>query len=147
MEWQELMRDVISETLEKMFFTIVEFEGEEENQPDQQLTTHINLKSEENKEVITIVISLNLSFARQLTADFLGKIADDITETDTEDCMKELANMTGGGMVAKLGGSYKLELPQPGEPSTEGGNAQEEIPLFVLGSPVGKVRLYKETSS
>lgn len=143
MDWQEVMKDVISEILEKMFFNVVEFEGEEEGREEGEISTHISLKSQ--KDSITVVISLNQSFARQLTADFLGKIVGAITDADTEDCMKELANMIGGGIVARIGG-YKLELPQLGEPPLGSSKEESIVPIFVLGTPVGKIRMYKEVS-
>ncbi len=143
MQLVELMKEAIFNTLEKMFFTLVEFEGDVESssyEGEPKECSYIEVKCE--GKVITISIELGNSFARTLTADFLGIIKDEVREEDVVDCMKELANMVGGNFIA----SYKydkcaLGLPKFGNPNLGSGNI-EKVPLYVLGERIGTLRVY-----
>lgn len=149
MKLEELTKEVIFETLEKMFFSIVEFEGEDNVIPMPYRTAHISLHSE--SETILIVISLEMSYSRQITADFLGKIVDETTDSEAEDCIKELTNMIGGGIIARLGGNFRSDLPQSGEPPVESKNLCQgenvNIVFYILGSPVGNVQVHRATKT
>lgn len=142
MQWGELTKEAISKTLEKMFYTLVEFEGPgEEADWDQRkkLSSYIKLSGE---DTVIIIITLAESSAFQLAADFTGVVVNKVKREEVEDCIKELANMVGGYCISSTGGKYSLGLPQVGYPKEiDGKDCGWAIPLFVLGEKWGEVKV------
>jgi CheY-specific phosphatase CheX len=57
------------------------------------------------------------AFARNLAASILGSDASDITDMQSEEALRELANIIGGSVITALGGSdcrFSLGLPRLG---------------------------------
>ncbi|MCX7822276.1 MAG: chemotaxis protein CheX [Syntrophobacterales bacterium] len=143
MRWAELMKEAISNTLEKMFYTLVEFDGsdEESNWKDKKrVVSHIKLTGQDSMLVITVDLLEAVAF--QIAADFMGVVVEKVKQEDMEDCLKELANMIGGYCVSSSKGKYSLGLPQIGYPSeTMIGSFCWTIPLFILGEKCGEVTI------
>lgn len=144
MKLVELMREVISNTMEKMFYTLVEFEGTDDSSSwknMEKIASHVKLSSE--KSALFIIIVLSEPFAFQMAADFVGVVLDKVKREDVEDCIKELANMIGGNCISSTIGKYSLELPKIGYPDeiTINHNNCRNINMFVLGEKVGEVIL------
>jgi hypothetical protein len=106
-----VLKDVISEVLETMFFAVVEFEQYESGNHPFDYESEIRLHNHDGEIVISLKVSEE--FARMITADFLGIEQDQIKDDDIEDCMKELANMVGGGYHAKINDvHWRLGIPK-----------------------------------
>lgn len=57
------------------------------------------------------------TFARNLAASILGSDAADVTDVQSEEALRELANIVGGSVITALGGSdcrFSLGLPKLG---------------------------------
>ena len=57
------------------------------------------------------------AFARNLAASILGTDASDVTDVQSEEALRELANIVGGSVITALGGSdcrFSLGLPRLG---------------------------------
>ncbi len=145
MSWVELTKDAISEVMETMFFNVVEFVGDEDNLTDNLATSHIELESPDVR--LMLMVKFDVEFAKQVTADFLGLIPEEVEESDVEDCMKELANMLAGSVIARSGIKFVLKLPVYGEPEPPDGDYTcSETPLFVFGSRVGTLTVCERAS-
>ena len=70
LEWEQVLKDVISEVFETMFFAIVEFEkcGPADRSFDYE--SEIDLQNREG--CIAICLQVSKEFARMITAGFLG---------------------------------------------------------------------------
>jgi hypothetical protein len=121
-EWEQVLKDVISEVLETMFYSMVEFEQFEPPDHPFDYKSEIDLLNHEGRVVISLQVSEG--FARMITADFLGIGENQVKEDDIEDSMKELANMVGGGYHARINDpNWQLGIPmawkiEPGAPDT-----------------------------
>lgn len=65
------------------------------------------------------------SFARNLAASILGADASDVSDLQSEEALRELANIVGGSVITALGGSdcrFSLGLPQLGRAEAAGDN-------------------------
>jgi CheY-specific phosphatase CheX len=63
------------------------------------------------------------SFARNLAASILGADASEISDLQSEEALRELANIVGGSVITALGGSdcrFSLGLPQLGRAQSDG---------------------------
>lgn len=63
------------------------------------------------------------SFARNLAASILGAEPNDITDVQSEEALRELANIVGGSVITALGGSdcrFSLGLPRLGRGGASG---------------------------
>jgi len=99
-EWEQVLKEVISEVLETMFYAMVEFEQSATGNHPFDFESEILLTNSDGKIVISLQVSEE--FARMTTADFLGIGQDQIKDDDIEDSMKELANMVGGLYHARI---------------------------------------------
>ncbi len=110
LEQEQVLRDVISEVLEAMFFAMVDFEECGQGRPF-DYESEIHLLNHNGR----IAISLRVSegFARMLTANFLGIEEYQVNDDDLEDSLKELANMVGGGYHARINHpDWQLGIPR-----------------------------------
>ena len=98
LEWEQVLKDVISEVLETMFFAMVDFE---ECGPVQSFDYESEIHLLNHKGSIAITLRVSKEFATMLTADFLGIEEHQVNDDDLEDSLKELANMVGGGYHAQ----------------------------------------------
>lgn len=138
-EWEPVLKDVISEVLETMFFCMVEFESGECGNEAFEYGAEICLLNHEGRMAISLQVSGD--FARSLTANLLGINEEDVGEDDLHDALRELANMVGGGYHARVNNSdLRLGIPRAwkmsademnGTPTTAG------LRLECFGEPVG----------
>ena len=100
LEWEQVLKDVISEVLETMFFSMVEFQecGPADRSFDYE--SEIELLNHDGRMVISLRVSEE--FARMITASFLGIEENQVKDDDLVDSLKELANMVGGGYHAQI---------------------------------------------
>jgi len=136
---------VISEVLETMFYAMVDFEQFEPWDHPFDYKSEIHLSNHEGRIVVSLQISEE--FARMITADFLGIRQDQVKEDDIEDCMKELANMVGGGYHARINDTtWQLGIPrawkiEPGAPDTDKDAAG--LGFGFMGQSAGLARLIR----
>ena len=117
-ECEQMMKDVISEVLETMFFAMVEFDECEPGRPF-DYESEIHLVSD--KQRIAISLRVSGEFARMITANFLGIEEYQVNEDDLEDSLNELANMVGGGYHAHINDpAWQLGLPRVWKIGVEG---------------------------
>ena len=111
---KEVLRDVISEVFETMFFADVDFEEREGAGRAFEYGSETRLENHDGCIVLTMQISEK--FARMITANFLGMEearANEIDEDDLVDSLRELANMVAGGCHAHANDSdWKLGIPR-----------------------------------
>lgn len=108
--WQETMKDAISEVLETMFFTPVEFAGALPPQPHFDCGSIIFMtKDDITHEAAVYFVG---PYARMITANLLGKMDEEVNHEEIADAIKELANMVGGSFIFQGGlKDFKLSLP------------------------------------
>jgi hypothetical protein len=105
-----VLKDVISEVIETMFFSVVEFQDCERVDRSFDFESEIELQNHDGR----IFISLQLSeeFARMITAGFLGIEEHQVKDEDLLDTIKELTNMVGGGYHARIDDvGWQLGIP------------------------------------
>ncbi len=63
------------------------------------------------------------AFARNLAASLLGVEPSDVSDAQTNEALRELANIVGGSVISALGGencAFSLGLPHIGKPDLSG---------------------------
>jgi hypothetical protein len=141
--WQTVVKETISEVVETMFFTMVDFEengGQAVGPYD--FESRIALSKEDERATLSLRIAE--PFGRMLAAGFLGLQEEQISADDMEDTLRELANMVGGGYLARIGReNWKLGLPQAARAGSEERDrvfAEDgELPFSCFGEPAGTV--------
>ena len=142
-EREQVLKDVISEVLETMFFAMVEFEDAEAGNHCFDYQSEINLSNHDER----IVISLRVSeeFAAMISANFLGIEEVRISCEDMKDSLKELVNMVGGGYHAQMNDSgWQLGIPTASEIGSKITHATPEavgINFAFFGEPAGSAFL------
>lgn len=138
------MKDVISETLETMFFAMVDFEeGDAARQPF-DYGSRICIYNHDGRMEISFRVSRG--FAKMITANLLGVDEEDVTEDDLEDSLREFSNIVGGGYHARIkSAQWRLGIPTawkvaPGE-STDSRTGETEMLFHCFGEPMGAVVL------
>ncbi|MFZ0943331.1 MAG: chemotaxis protein CheX [Syntrophobacteraceae bacterium] len=143
LELEPVLKDVISEILETMFFAMVEFKdcGREDRCFDYE--SEIELQNHEGR--IAISLQLSEEFSRMITAGFLGIEENQVKDEDLRDSMKELVNMIGGGYLARIkDAAWKLGIPRfrkIGPDPTRRAQAAVRLVLSYLEEPVGSAVL------
>lgn len=111
---EEVLRDVISEVFETMFFAEVDFEECEGGGRVFEYRSQTRLENHDGCIVLTMQISEK--FARMITANLLGieeARANEIDEEELVDSLGELANMVAGGCHAHANDpDWKLGIPR-----------------------------------
>lgn len=111
---EEVLKDVISEVFETMFFADVDFEECEGEGGAFEYGSETCLENHDGCIILRMQISEK--FARMITANFLGVDeagANEIDEDDLIDSLRELANMVAGGCHAHANDSdWKLGIPR-----------------------------------
>jgi hypothetical protein len=143
-QWEPVLKDVISEVLETMFFAMVDFEDGDSGEGAFDYESRICLFNHAGR----MEISLNVSsgFARMITANFLGINEDQVGEDDIQDSLKELTNMVGGGYHVRTSNTdYELGIPKAWKiaDSECAENREEETGMHFgcFGEPVGSALL------
>ena len=143
LEWEAVLKDAISEILETMFFTMVEFQDCGRGDRCFDYESEIELRNQEGR--IAISLQLSEEFARMITASFLGIEENQIKDEDLLDSMKELVNMIGGGYHVRISdAAWKLGIPrvwkiEPGQ--THRAQAPVRLDFSFLEEPVGSAVL------
>jgi hypothetical protein len=146
-EWLQTMMDAISEVLETMFFSMVDFEGRGKPVGTRYCEARIRLTDEDE---VTIRFRVVEEFARVLTANFLGSGEEQVKPEEIEDAMKELVNMVGGFFQPRVPEKrWRLGIPafrllEGASAPAPGAGAPEsvlDLPLYFLGEPGGWVIL------
>ena len=139
LEWEQVLKHVISDVLETMFFSMVDFG---ECGPEDQCFDYgseIHLLSHAGCTAISLRVSEE--FARMITANFLGVEENQVNDDDMKDSLKELANMIGGGYHARVkGAGWRLGIPEVwkiGPESMDSTQRDAELDFAFLGEPAG----------
>ncbi len=148
LEWQPVLKDVISEVLETMFFSIVDFTEGECGTADFDYATQISLINHESR--LEILVQFKNDFARTITANLLGIDEEEVSEDDLQDSLRELANMVGGGYHARiLSKHWQLGIPLAWKTEPIEGKSGNSITGLILecfgealGSAVVKQQLH-----
>ncbi len=143
--WKSAMRDAISEVLETMFFTLVDFVDLTSSSRPYQYASMISLIDELRQ--VHITFNVTDPFARMITANLVGVDEDEVKSDDLEDTMKELANMIGGNFQARIEDkSWLLGIPSFDLGENVDVNEEEGLAFSYLGDPAGLVTLRFESS-
>lgn len=104
---KELLKDIVSEVLENMFFMVPE--GLEGTGPQARgdFLAEIVLKG---PRFIRLMFLVNQTTAEQMAQNLLP--GEELTPQLVRDVLKEFANMVGGNFVKYLGAEWKLGLPE-----------------------------------
>jgi CheY-specific phosphatase CheX len=143
-QWESVLKDVISEVLETMFFSLVEFEEGDSGQNSFEYESRVCLFNQAGR--MEISLSVSGGFAKMLTANFLGINEDQVGEEDIQDSLRELTNMVGGGYHVRAETTdYELGIPKAwrvvdGE-RTQGVKEETAVYFGCLGKPVGSALL------
>jgi CheY-specific phosphatase CheX len=138
-EWEQVLKHVISDVLETMFFSMVDFEECEPGDRSFDYGSEIHLLNHTGRTAISLQVSEE--FARMITANFLGIEEGDVSEDDMKDSLKELANMVGGGYHARLKeAGWRLGIPRVwkiGPESMDTTQWETGLDFAFLGEPAG----------
>jgi hypothetical protein len=143
---EEILKDVISEVFETMFFAAVAFEECEGAGLAFEYGSETRL--ENNEGCLVVAMRIGEKFARMIIANFLGideARAKHVDEEELVDCLRELSNMVAGGCHAHAGDSdWKLGIPVVWR--TAGGHGDKTGEVFQLcftfsGEPAGAAAL------
>ena len=99
-DWDQVLKHVISEVIETMFFSVMEFQDCGRGDRSFGYESEIELQNHEGRMVISL--QLSEEFAGMITAGFLGIEEDQVKDEDLLDSIKELVNMIGGGYHARI---------------------------------------------
>lgn len=142
-QWQQKMKDVISELLETMFFISVDF-GSQHAGTVYCLESQICLARD--MRCVGIHLRLTESFARAAAANFLGIDEEGVEWHDIEDVAKEMTNMIGGSYMLQMEGDrWSLGIPSAIR-LTDGADDQvaDGLPILYLDEAVGLIFLSED---
>jgi len=137
MQWEPILKEVISEVLETMFFALVEFDVDSENRPF-SYESEIYIFNHVGK--IAISFQVSGEFARMITANLLGINEAQVKEEDLQDTLRELANMVGGNYQARMKDhNWRLGIPSARKLDEECGThpGTTELIFGCFGEPMG----------
>lgn len=139
-QWEPVLKAVISEILETMFFALVDFE--EGNSGDQSFDYASRIYLFNHTGRMEISLNLSRGFARMITANFLGINENQVEEEDVLDSLKELTNMVGGGYYVRASDTdYELGIPIVWKTADEENPRSSEKGMGIyfgcLGEPAG----------
>ncbi len=139
---ERVLRDVISEVLETMFFTDVDFEECDTGSLPFEYGSETLLVNP--RGCIVLNLRMGEKFARMITANFLGLDelkADTVGEEELVDSLKEFSNMVAGGCHAHVNDAdWKLGIPRAwriGADTTDSTSGLCGICFEFLGEPAG----------
>lgn len=146
LHWQPAMKKAISEVLETMFFVLIDFVAQRSSTPT---TYPYGTKIQLHNDICKMEISFRVaeSFARMISANFLSKDEDEVTQEDMEDVTKELANMVGGNYMSRIENEgWQLGIPLFERLEDGAEQSASGMPLSYLGESVGVVDLQSISS-
>ena len=143
LEWEPVLKDVISEVLETMFFAMVDFEDMESADQLFDYESEIDLVNHNGRMAIHLQVSE--AFAKMITANLLGIEEDEVNDDFLEDSLRELANMVGGGYHAHMNSTeWQLGIPKACRiaPETKEAVSSGDVLRFgFFGEPAGNASL------
>jgi hypothetical protein len=143
LEWEPVLKDVISEVLETMFFAMVDFEDVESADQHFDYESEIDLVNHNGRMEIHLRVSE--AFAKMITANLLGIEEDQVNDDFLEDSLRELANMVGGGYHARMNSTeWQLRIPKACKIAPEGKESSPTADVLRFGSfgePAGAASL------
>jgi len=104
----ETMMAAIFDVFEKMFYVFLEPVSDENSKYDMEASIHFNGAS---RGEVKVLVSDQL--AKSMVQNLLGLEGGDIAEKDTEDCVKEAANMICGNFLGRLDQTKVFDLSTP----------------------------------
>jgi len=104
---KELLKDIISEVLEEMFFMVPEGLEGVGLQARGDLLAEIVIRGERS---IRLMFLLSKATAEQMAQNLLP--GEETTPQLVKDVLKEFANMVGGNLIKYLGADWRLGLPE-----------------------------------
>jgi len=113
-QYQNSMKDAISNVLETMIFIAPTFESMRSQKREQLLPFDLeaSIKISSNAELLNIFFRTTERFARLITANFIGVDEKDIALGQMADTLKEVANMAAGEFLTRLkGADWVLSVP------------------------------------
>ncbi|MEN6437945.1 MAG: chemotaxis protein CheX [Syntrophobacter sp.] len=140
-QWEPILKDVISDVLETMFFAMVDFD-EDCEQRSFDYRSEICIVNHQGR--IAISLCLSGAFARMITANLLGIDEEQVGEDDLRDTLRELTNMVGGSYHARMKNhewslgiprAWKIEEMAGAEPGATG------LRFSSYGEPIGAAAL------
>ncbi len=105
------------EALERTAFVLADPSPEPDALPTADTFAQIDFSG---PEAGGIDLHASRAFARNLAASLLGTDAPEVSDTQAEEALRELANILGGSVIRALGGEdcrFSLGLPRLGERS------------------------------
>ena len=139
MEWAVVMRSAISDVMETMFFTMLEFDGTHPD--DWHAFCQSNIIVTDRDQEVRFHFQASEPFAKSLTANLTGAVEETVAPEELEDTMRELANMVAGNIIAQTPEhEWSLGLPTIGAEAPESNGGLEGMELFVFGEHVGSVQ-------
>jgi hypothetical protein len=102
------------DALERTAFVLADPCDDPDSLAPAELHAHIDFRG---PEVGSVDLGATRAFARNLAASLLGADAADVTDAQSEEALRELANILGGSVITRLGGTdcqFLLGLPQLG---------------------------------
>lgn len=141
-EWEPILKDVISDVLETMFFCMVDFDEFEVE--DQKFSYGCEICLLNHNGRVSISLQASDGFARMITANLLGIDEEDLSEEDLVDSLQELANMIGGGYHGRINSAeWQLGIPKAWKLGNETGCTVKSSGLRIgcSGEPVGSAVL------
>lgn len=153
---QEVLRDAVTEVLEKMFF-IRALDGLRGRAELPQEVKRRRAGNEMAARVTfhgapsgSLALRLDRPSARAIAADFLGEEEPELGETQVEEVIGELTNMVCGAVLSRVesAASFRLDQPvivDPGVP--EALDPETAIHVFPIGSGALTVKIWMEASA
>lgn len=143
-QWRQAMMTAISDVLETMFFTMVDFEDGVVDGGEPWFC-EASIEASLDAGRVALFFRLSEDFARTATAGLLGSSEEQVSPEDVEDAMKELANMVGGNFLSRLDEKdVRLGIPAfrmaSGREGAQGADC-EKLNLYCLGDHVGEALL------
>ena len=143
LEWEPVLKEVISEVLETMFFAMVDFEDMESADQLFDYESEIDLVNHNGRMAIHLRVSE--AFAKMITANLLGIEEDKVNDDFLEDSLRELANMVGGGYHAHMNSTeWQLGIPKACRIAPERKDADfsaDVVRFGFFGEPAGNASL------
>lgn len=117
---RQALQDSVTEVLEKMFFveTLGECADPAEEPPADEIAAGLTFQGEPPG---ALLLRLTSPAARQISADFLGIDEAEVSNGQTSEVVRELANMICGSVLSRVEGAaaFHLAAPQIVPPSEE----------------------------
>ena len=109
---REALQESVNEVLERMFFveTLGEAADPAEDPQANEIAVGLSFQGEPSG---SFLLRLTGAAARQIAADFLGIDEAEVSDTQTSDVVRELANMICGSVLSRVESAATFRLAAP----------------------------------